>query len=40
MLYLPYEAASSAEGVDESGVSIVLLVDLETQVSVEGIIEV
>ena len=30
MLYLTYEATSPIKGVDESGIGVVLLVDLET----------
>ena len=40
MLYLAYETISPIEGVDEGGVSVVLLVDLEAQVSVENIMKV
>ena len=38
MLCLVYGAASPVEGVDEYGVCIVLLVDLEIQVSAEDIV--
>ena len=40
MLYLVYRATSPIEDIDEGGVSIVLLVDLEAQVNVENIVEV
>ena len=40
MLCLAYRATSPVKDVDEGGVAIVLLVDLEAQVSVENVVEV
>ena len=40
MLCLTYKATSIFESVDESGVGIVLLANLETQVNFEDVVEV
>ena len=40
MLCLAYKSASPVKGVDEGGVCVVLLVDLETQVSAKDVMEV
>ena len=39
MFNLTYGAASPIEGVDEGGIGITLLVDLETQVNAEDVME-
>ena len=40
MIYVSYGAATPVEGVDVDGVGVVLLVDLEAQVSAENIMKV
>ena len=40
MLCLTYKATSLVEGVNEDGVHVVLLIDLEIQVSAKDIVEI
>ena len=40
MLYITHGTTSLVEGIDIDGVFVILLVDLEAQVSAENIVEV